>query len=357
MAPPDTTQVEVPTLSTDLLIKLLPDHFDGNRYEIRSFIKGVDQAMEIATTSQKSILIPFIKKRITGKAKDQINIHCKLTTWDEISELLMSLFQDKKSFGQLLEDINAMKQNRNESVTEYFQRLEETSSRLLAVIYAEESDPQILPGRVSMITDMTLNRFVYHTQPHISQLLRYRDLKTINEALTAATTEEKVFQRNPNGNQATHHYQKCAICKKSNHQTHQCFFNKDKNLTTARMSKPIHVTQPRQFTPRYQSNQNQTQNRIVQSSNQNQNSYQNHFQQTQNSNILCRYCKETGHDISVCIKRQRANQRKLQNQAQQPPQDSHRSVHFQTPNFQTLSLDHNPPELSQNHLNEQSIQQ
>lgn len=42
-----------------------------------------------------------------------------------------------------------------------------------------------------MINDMTLNRFIYHGIPQISQILRYREFKNINATFTAAVAEEK----------------------------------------------------------------------------------------------------------------------------------------------------------------------
>lgn len=56
-----------------------------------------------------------------------------------------------------------------------------------------------------MINDMTLNRFIYNTHPQISQMLRYREFKTINHSFTAATAEEKALRiRHENPQQCTY---------------------------------------------------------------------------------------------------------------------------------------------------------
>lgn len=262
-------------LSLEFLIKLIPEKFDGDRYKLRSFIKQVDSVFEIAQPNQKKALLLFVKSKIIGKAREQIDVHCSLTTWEEISELLLNLYQDKKSLDQLLEELNNIRQSRNEDVSHFYQRLEDLTSRILAVIHTQDGNKASLTGRVSMITDMTLNRFVYHSHPQISQMLRYREFRTINEAFTAAAAEEKALRlrfEKPS-------VQKCQICHKSNHATRDCFRNKPNNIQQTRT---------------------QTVN------------FANTQKESVNSTPIkqCRYCKKFGHTIEECRKRQYVNNRK-----------------------------------------------
>lgn len=83
-----STSTSIPQLSIELLIKLLPDSFDGDRYRLRSFIKQVDAVFELAKPFQISPLLLYVKNSITGKAREQIDVHCNLTTWGEISEFI-----------------------------------------------------------------------------------------------------------------------------------------------------------------------------------------------------------------------------------------------------------------------------
>lgn len=158
----------------------------------------MDAVFELATETQVAPLLLFVKSKITGKAREQIDIHCDLTTWNEISELLLNLYQDKKSFDQLLEELNNIKQGHNETISQFYQRLEDVSSRVLANVHANEKDKALLKGRLVMVNDMTLNRFIYHTHPQISQMLRYRNFNTINDAFSAALAEEKALRPNHN---------------------------------------------------------------------------------------------------------------------------------------------------------------
>lgn len=55
-------------------------------------------------------------------------------------------------------------------------------SRILGTVHSIDSEDNTLAGRIAMINEMTLNRFVNHSHPQISQMLRYRDFQNINNA-------------------------------------------------------------------------------------------------------------------------------------------------------------------------------
>lgn len=74
-----------PKLTLDFLVKLIPNNFDGDRYKVTSFIKQVDSVFELAWDDQHVPLLLYVKSRITGKAREQVDVHCNLVTWKAIS--------------------------------------------------------------------------------------------------------------------------------------------------------------------------------------------------------------------------------------------------------------------------------
>lgn len=299
-------------LSLDFLSKLIPEKFDGDRYKLRSFIKQVDAVFELAKPDQITPLLLFVKSKIIGKARDQIDIHCNLTTWKDISELLLNLYQDKKSFDQLLEELNNLKQGNNESISQYYQRLEDVSSRVLANVHANETDKDLLKGRLVMVNDMTLNRFIYHTHPHISQMLRYRNFKNINEALSAALAEEKALRINSNQNRPrvsnnyNNNYKNNFTSFQANSHPRNNFRSNDNHQKS--MSRSVHFNQESKIPPKQ-----------------------------------CRYCKKLGHTIDECRKREYFNARKSNNQGNNHTHDNKKNINFQTADFRTDSPHSGPP--------------
>lgn len=60
------------SFSIDFLCKLIPQEFNGNRYELGQFIANCNNAIELATESQKTPLIIFYTCKNLGKSKRAI---------------------------------------------------------------------------------------------------------------------------------------------------------------------------------------------------------------------------------------------------------------------------------------------
>jgi len=137
-----------------------------------------------------------------------------------------------------------------------------------------------MQGRVQTINEITLNRFIHHSIPAISQMLRWKDFDNLNSAYTAALAEERALNiQKPKS-------KFCKICKKNNHDTSHCR-NKSINMNTA--SSP--------------------------------NTNYNH----KNNSKVCNYCKKRGHLISECRKRQYNNSKK---QTQNTPNNSGNAINL-----------------------------
>ncbi|KAK9739093.1 Retrotransposon gag protein [Popillia japonica] len=223
---------------------------------------------------------------LPGKAREQIDVHCDLTTWESISALLISLYQDKKSLDQLLEELSNMRQSNSETVSKFYQRLKDLTSRILGIIYTTEDKEDKLKGRILMIQDMALNRFIYHTHSSISQMLRYREFKSINAALTAAT-EEKALRLTYRSSSS-----RCRNCGRNNHDTRDCNGNKQPAQKSINFNKSVR---------------------------------QNNNNDPVSAPKQCRYCKKLGHVIEGCRKRQYNNN--MREQTNSKPNTSRPNPH------------------------------
>lgn len=179
-----------------------------------------------------------------------------------------------------MEELSKCKENSNESITNFFQRLETIQSNLLSSINGDGQSQAEISGKRSTVREMTLNRYIYHSNPQISQMLRWKDFTDLNSAFSAAVAEERVI--NSQKSQTLF----CHICKRRNHDTSQC---------RARVNSQ---TQRENFS-----------------------SFNNQIDKT------CKYCKNKGHTIEECRKL------KFRNQLQHNP----KSTPFPTPNKQHLN--------------------
>ena len=128
-----------------------------------------------------------------------------------------------------------------------------------------------------MINNITLNRFVYHSLPAISQMLRYREFDNINKAFTAAIAEEKALRLTYKENPV-----RCKNCGRTNHTTANCYRN-NPNLSIRHHNnfRSVHFNQAPFTLSNFP------------------------FQPRQDSQ--CRYCKHFGRTIEECRKRQYNN--------------------------------------------------
>lgn len=199
------------------------------------------------------------------------------------------------------------KQGRNESVSQYSLRVESCLAKLLTEINISipTKKKDELAGRLAAMQDLALNVFIIGLQPPLATVVRCRDPSTINEAINFTTAEEKFIgmtvKRQFGPSTSTH-----AECRPTNNQ-------------------PF----PR---PQFQPQSNFRRNTAV-----------------------CWYCKNVGHTIENCRKRQFNNDRRMQytpnpNYSQGTPRYPNR-VHFVNDNNAGYS---NPNQTTptNEHLNE-----
>lgn len=218
------------TFSIDFLCKLVPTGFDGNRYELGQFLANCNNAFEIASESQKTALLYYVLARITGRAKDQLN-HQSFTNWEELKEILNSLYKGKKHNCQLMEELNNARQGKHESVNDYYQRHELLSSRALNATRQYTSDPSLVPGKLEagLKTQPSIDLFIIRIpRSHMESL------QILNSAFAAAVSEERAL------NIHKRRQKWCQNCKRTGHETETC---RSKSGTNP---KPVHIAQEKE---------------------------------------------------------------------------------------------------------------
>lgn len=225
--------------------------------------------MRLISSSQKTLLLKFIIARLEGKAQ----IACSNKIFDNFESLKMFLtqnFGERKHYNHLLLDLQACKQQANETVAQFALRIESCLTDLQSEIHNSESLKKDLSGRIAMTEDLALFTFSLGLRPRLSDNVRCRSPRSLNDAINIAIEEEKIqnLLYKP-FTKAT-----CKICRKPGHSESECSFKQRRIVQSA--------DQPRKY---YSDNRPST------------------SQQHSESQPFCRYCKNKGHDISQCRKR------------------------------------------------------
>ena len=277
--PPTSSDIKV---SIDTLLKFI-EPYNGDRDNLNAWITNCDRAFLIAQPVQYNILFAFIQSRLHDKAQSVCS-NSIFPTWENLKDHLKSRLGDKKHQNHLLIELQNCKQLHNEPISQYILRLETALKRLLASIKQSSNDTTYLQGKIENTEDLALLTFKLGTSPQISQMLRYRNPETLNEAFNMALEEEKIqwLINSQNRNKIT-----CNICNKSGHSSNNCY--KKQNSTFS--------DRPNQYKKIHQISTN-TPNLLNQSS-----------QSSQNIEKFCNYCKTNGHLIFTCEKRKFNNQK------------------------------------------------
>lgn len=263
----------------EFLCSLIPKSFDGKRSEFHEFITNCENSHLLATERQKHPLLVYIISKLTGAVRTQL--HGKTNAnWHELKAILNQLYVDKNYYVQLMEELNSLRQSSHESVTSFHERIDQLSTRIINSFTFKDKSEEI--GKIETIKELALNRFIYHSTPDISRFLRSQNIEKLSDALSKAVDEERALKMSKSEFKPSNQNNKfCNTCRKSGHNTRDCFKNMPYNNTKPSTKSQVFV------------NQNFSQNRNFTNSNGNQK--------------FCRYCKANGHLIHECRKRGYAN--------------------------------------------------
>lgn len=299
MATPSTTNPTPINYSLEFLCSLISCQFTGNRYELGEFLANCNNANNLATAEQRLPLLYFILSQIKGKTKEQL-ARVNFRNWEELKEQLKVLFQDKKHYYQLVEELSNIRQFSNETITDYYNKLENLNSRIISSIQQFTINAAEIPGKIKFVNDITLNRFIFHSKPEISQMLRWKEFSNLTSAHTAAVNEEQALKIHSKFN--TPFYSKqptstntpirnfdihktCTYCKNAGHTINECrkrAFNNERkvhqnnqsNFDSVTNSNPRHSFNNSQYSRQNNTNFSRQTNNNSTTQRTNSNSYQ-----------------------------------------------------------------------------------
>lgn len=259
--------VAVPEYNVDFLCSFITN-YSGEPQNLSAFLTNCKNALGLATQAQKDALLKYIISRLQGRA--QIACSNRLfDTFDELKDFLITNFGERKHYNHLLIELQSCKQSSTETVAQFSLRVESCLTALQSEIQNSDSYKKDISGRIAMTEDLALHTFVLGLHPNIGSQVRSRGLKTLNQATNAAISEERIqnFLKSQQTNRPTYRPVQ-----------NQSFRSLQNPTRGHNQGQPIPV--------RNQRNETQA--------------------------IVCRYCKNIGHDISQCIKRKINNARRAQ---------------------------------------------
>lgn len=176
------------------LLQLIPDFNTDQTSQVYRFIRSADAAFEIAQNNQIPVLLIYSLNKITGPGSS--DVHSKqFHSWQELKSYLIEKFLQTKTLSHLNLELQSMFQRPNESVTDYFHRVDLCRSKIIEKISTEITDATLL-GRKTATEEMALGVFVNGLISDIGTMLRTKEFNNLSDAGHFAICEDKIRSMN-----------------------------------------------------------------------------------------------------------------------------------------------------------------
>lgn len=195
--------------------------FNGDRSELTTFIQNANSAFTLAVQHQKPPLLLYIVSQLSTSVVNEVELS-EVHSWHDLKTKLKLYYSHTKHLAQAHEELETIRQLASESITDYFKRVERAKNNCFQSESINSTSSIELPGIKRAIQQTALRRFIIHCKPEVSQMLRARDINSLNEAYGLALQEEKIINYTKNGNNAGSSRIFCSYCKKDNHSSSQC---------------------------------------------------------------------------------------------------------------------------------------
>lgn len=206
--------------------------FNGDRSELTTFLQNANSAFSLAVPHQRPPLLLFVVSQLSTSVVNELELS-EVHSWHELKDKLKLYYSHTKHLAQAHEELEIIRQHPNETITDFFKRVERAKNDCIQAETINSKSEIDLPGLKRAIQQTALRRFIIHCKPEISQMLRARDINSLNDAYSLALQEEKIINytkiRAPN--QAY-----CSYCKKNNHTASQCRKKNQNSRTPTQMS-------------------------------------------------------------------------------------------------------------------------
>lgn len=257
--------------------------YNGDRECLPAFLTNCENAISLAATDQQRVLCKYILSQLEGKAQLACSLK-KFDNWTEIKQFLKTTFGEKKHSTHLLVDLQNCKQLPSEDVIQYSLRIEACLTRLQSDIHYSCDNDKEIHGRIAAMEDLALSTFLLGLNSSFSHIVRCRNPKSLSEAITHATEEEKLYKLSKLSLRSNNKH--CSICNKSGHSANECYKNNKKHSIPS-----LHHLNSNLNSYKRKNNFNYY------------NKSGSHF----DPNKICAYCKKRGHLIQECRKLQAKN--------------------------------------------------
>lgn len=274
------------SLSISQFLKIVPE-FDGTSSKLHKFLKCCDlNFIPLVKDADKQMFLELVGSKLCGRAYDVVKYN-QFQSWEELKNELCKQFEERKSVEHLQIELVQARQNSNESVLEFGNRIEQLLSSLNDACIAREGVESVKCIN-NLNSGTALRAFVDGLRiEKIQTVINSCRFKALKEAIDKAIEEEVTL--NKKSFLDLNNSPKCQLCNKRGHIATKCFSLKSRGESS--------------------NSKNNSSSSIESNSNNN----------SKSTRLFCNYCKRKGHLIENCFKKNNQNKSGAQNSENSKP--------------------------------------
>lgn len=299
----------------DTALKLIPN-FDGKSSNLHKFTSCCDLMYNsITIDNDKKLFLEFLKNKLDGSAYDVVR-YMKFENWNDLKKELELKFKEFKSVDVLQSELSNCKQQQNETVRNFVDRIQKLVSDLNEACINRDGE-DFIDFIKKHNNASALGVFKNGLKYPLNIIVKSGNYNSLNDAINRAI-EEEAFNSNldskivenskQNVNQPSQMGTKpktplqCQYCQKIGHSADKCYTIRNR-IQSNPQSAQFNSTQSTQFSQ----NKNPKPGSSFANQNSNsqvpQNSRSNFPPNVRNMNVVCNYCKMFGHELDNCVKK------------------------------------------------------
>lgn len=262
--------------------------FDGTdkHSNLENFLSSCEEAFEYhkEVNTEKLLLKHILKIKLEGSAFTCTNRKI-INTFKDLKTVLNQKFKKQSSEDALFISLSQIRQDKNEKVLAYSNRVEDIVSEINtnAIEAKNDDEAKVLE---EFIERLAKTFFENGLKPEIKKIIRSQNHKTLEKSIRAATLEELELHNL---------FTNCSKCYNSGHNADDCKLEVDttKNIVCLKCNNPGHYANKCKLNLKY-----------IEPSNEN---YLNREINNISISRLCTYCKMANHSTKDCGKKKRNN--------------------------------------------------
>lgn len=182
--------------------------FDGNPKQLNRFLNSCEnfiRAFQNSSNAQDVInicLFDTILSKLRDRAADLICSRSELTTWQSVKDALTLTFSDQRSLDCLIQDLIAMKPQRNETPLQFGMRIQDARSLLFSKLNSTVTEAAEKQIKIKHYDDFALKTFINGLPYNMQLVVRLRQPDSLEKALAYVKEEENFIYfktgQNPN---------------------------------------------------------------------------------------------------------------------------------------------------------------